>query len=93
MKPNGKKGLWLAFLFSFLFLSGWQVAKLQSDHMVDTMTAINPSENWGLGFGAEGMQPTGNVTAEELKEYDAYYVGGKEEKVIYLTFDCGYEKG
>ena len=30
---------------------------------------------------------------EELKQYDAYYVGDKEEKVIYLTFDCGYENG
>ena len=28
-----------------------------------------------------------------LKQYDTYYIGSKEEKVIYLTFDCGYENG
>lgn len=51
------------------------------------------SENWGLGFGADGTQPTGNATADALSEYDAYFVGNTEEKVIYLTFDCGYENG
>lgn len=51
------------------------------------------TDNWGLGFGAEGAQPTGNVPAEELKQYDAYYLGGSTEKKIYLTFDCGYENG
>jgi len=55
--------------------------------------AVLQSENWGLGFGAEGSQPSGNVSAEELKKYDAYYVGGATEKKIYLTFDCGYENG
>lgn len=49
------------------------------------------SDNWGLGFGQEGTQPTGNVSAQELAQYDAWYVGPKDEKVIYLTFDAGYE--
>lgn len=38
------------------------------------------AENWGLGFGAEGTQPTGTAAAEKLKEYNAYYVGAAEEK-------------
>lgn len=54
---------------------------------------LQNTENWGLGFGAEGTQPTGNVSAAELKNYDAYYVGDSAKKVIYLTFDCGYENG
>ena len=36
---------------------------------------------------------TGNASAEELKKYNAYYVGDNKEKVIYLTFDAGYENG
>ena len=28
-----------------------------------------------------------------MKPYDAYYIGSADEKVIYLTFDCGYENG
>lgn len=51
------------------------------------------SQDWGLGFGAAGEQPQGNAGVGELKQYDAYYMGGAEEKVIYLTFDCGYENG
>lgn len=57
------------------------------------MSVQNQADNWGLGFGAEGTQPTGNVTADELKKYNAWYVGDKSKNVIYLTFDCGYENG
>ena len=35
----------------------------------------------------------GNAGAEELARYNAYYLGDTGEKVIYLTFDCGYENG
>jgi len=51
------------------------------------------TENWGLGFGQEGEKPTGNVSAEELKTYHAAYMDPTDEKVIYLTFDAGYENG
>lgn len=51
------------------------------------------SEDWGLSFGEPGTQPAGNARAEDLARLDAYYVGGGEEKIIYLTFDCGYENG
>ena len=51
------------------------------------------SEDWGLSFGESGTQPIGNALPEDLAWYDAYYVGDDSEKVIYLTFDCGYENG
>lgn len=51
------------------------------------------SEDWGLSFGESGTQPTGNATAEDLAWYNAYYVGDDSEKVLYITFDCGYENG
>lgn len=51
------------------------------------------NEDWGLSFGESGTQPTGNAAAEDLAWYDAYYVGDDDEKIIYLTFDCGYENG
>ncbi|MBQ2802717.1 MAG: delta-lactam-biosynthetic de-N-acetylase [Lachnospiraceae bacterium] len=54
---------------------------------------LSGTENWGLGFGADGTQPTGNATADELAQYNAYFIGDNTEKVIYLTFDCGYENG
>lgn len=51
------------------------------------------TENWGLGFGKAGEKPVGNASVAEMKQYDAYYMAEGEEKVLYLTFDCGYENG
>lgn len=93
MKKNLKNGICLILLFALMFTAGRGAARLQSEEAVSTFSLEGQSDNWGLGFGAEGTQPTGNVTADELKQYDAYYVGDGKEKVIYLTFDCGYENG
>ncbi len=49
--------------------------------------------NWGLGFHKNGEPPTANADAASLKQYNAYYVGDGTKKVIYLTFDAGYENG
>ena len=49
--------------------------------------------NWGLSFPREGDPPVGNADPAALREQDAYYVGDPTEKVIYLTFDAGYENG
>lgn len=60
-----------------------------------TYAIVPQADNWGLGFAENGSekQPSGNVSAEELRQLDAYYLGDSREKVIYLTFDCGYENG
>ncbi len=50
-------------------------------------------DNWGLSFREEGKTPVGNATKEFLAKYDSYFVGNESEKVIYLTFDAGYENG
>ena len=49
--------------------------------------------NWGLGFTEEGKPPTGNASSEDLKKYNAYFLGNTNEKKLYLTFDAGYEAG
>lgn len=51
------------------------------------------STSWGLCFREANAVPEGNATAEELKEYNAYYIGDCTSKNIYLTFDVGYEAG
>jgi peptidoglycan-N-acetylmuramic acid deacetylase len=48
---------------------------------------------WGLSFRQEGQTPMANAASGELKKYDAAYVGNTQEKVLYLTFDAGYENG
>ena len=51
------------------------------------------TDNWGLSFPTEGESPVGNASAQDLAKYGAYYLGDTSKKVIYLTFDCGYENG
>ena len=48
---------------------------------------------WGLSFRQEGAAPIGNAGADQLGKYDAAYIGNTAEKVLYLTFDAGYENG
>ena len=59
-----------------------------------TETSVLPaSDSWGLSFQEEGKPPVANTTASKMKDFDAYYMQETSEKVLYLTFDCGYENG
>ena len=49
--------------------------------------------SWGLSFRQEGMPPIGNADGAHLSRYDAAYLGNTTDKVLYLTFDAGYENG
>jgi peptidoglycan-N-acetylmuramic acid deacetylase len=49
--------------------------------------------SWGLSFRTEGAPPVGNAGSAQLAQYDAVYLGDPAQKVIYLTFDAGYENG
>lgn len=49
--------------------------------------------SWGLSFREEGAPPIGNAGRDQLKAYDAAYIGDPSRKVLYLTFDAGYENG
>ena len=55
--------------------------------------AVGTIIDWGIHFETEGEAPIGNATTEYLAQYNAYYVESTEEKVLYLTFDAGYENG
>lgn len=52
-----------------------------------------PTGSWGLSFQQEGAAPIGNATPAQLARYDAAYLGDTGKKVLYLTFDAGYENG
>ena len=49
--------------------------------------------SWGLSFQTEGQPPVGSASRSVLAQYDAAYLGDTGEKVLYLTFDAGYENG
>ncbi len=58
-----------------------------------TLAASGEVTNWGLSFQQEGQPPVANATAEYLAGFDSVYRMETEEKVLYLTFDAGFENG
>ena len=93
-----KKTIFVVSLLCAMFFAGRGVGYLTQDLGLPGVNSVGSSriaasENWGLGGYGDGVKPTGIASAEELKKYDAYFVGEGEEKVIYLTFDAGYENG
>lgn len=46
---------------------------------------------WGLSYDSE--TPQGPASQTQLKKQDAAYIGDTTQKVLYLTFDAGYENG
>lgn len=77
-------------IFITAFFAGRFVAEVRQQEKSQTVSAEG---NWGLSFQQEGQTPVGNATIQELAQYDAWYAQDTTEKVIYLTFDCGYENG
>ena len=82
------KFLGVLALISIVF--GVIIAKPTS---IFTFSKSEKTVDWGLSYQKEGQTPVGNESSENLGKNNAYYVGDTSKKVIYLTFDCGYEAG
>ena len=80
----GKRDL-LILLFAILLAAGMAVWIFITDGM--------ETGSWGLSFRQEGAPPVGNAGRDQLKAYDAAYLGDPAKKILYLTFDAGYENG
>ena len=68
------------------------VTSSHSSHAAPALP-VSAEGDWGLSFQEEGQTPVGNATFDELAQYDAFYAEDTDEKVLYLTFDAGYENG
>ena len=80
-----------AFVCVFALLIGSVAVSRMRDAV--TVATAAAGGNWGLRFSDNGGTPVGNASADFLKQYNAAYVGNTDEKVIYLTFDAGYDNG
>lgn len=87
-----KKCMLILSVFVAAFFMGKGAGALK-EQVIPASNVIKNGENWGLGFGETGSQPSGTESTDIMKKYGAYYVGNANEKVLYLTFDCGYENG
>lgn len=75
-----------------LFITAFFAGRFAAGRVQEAVPAAAEG-SWGLSFGQEGQPPVANASREELAKYNAWYSEDTDEKIIYLTFDCGYENG
>ena len=75
----------------WIFLGAICLAVVASLHIL--LSNIMSTGSWGLSFRTEGLPPIGPASGAQLGRYDAAYLGDTTKKVLYLTFDAGYENG
>ena len=74
------------------------LAMLLSVFTGDVASAAAPPCGWYVKRNAEHKQPTADPQFSYVESYSGYYVDRAhgddcEDKVLYLTFDAGYENG
>lgn len=82
----------IPLVFAAAFLVGHFTAQAV-EHFQPEAVQTAADGNWGLSFQEDGQPPTANATFDDLKKFDAYYAEDTDEKVLYLTFDAGFENG
>ena len=94
MKPRPVRLSLFLLLLSFSYFGGSAAGYLlSSPSATPPFAAVWAEGNWGLSFPQEGKPPVANASAEYLSRFHAYYAQDTEEKVLYLTFDAGFENG
>lgn len=88
---KGKKVL--SALFLCVLVVAASIATVAHIAGATNVTTSTDNTNWGLSFRQPGKAPEGNASAEYLSQYNSFYVGNPDKKIIYLTFDAGYENG
>ncbi|WMJ81848.1 delta-lactam-biosynthetic de-N-acetylase [Clostridium sp. MB40-C1] len=71
-----------------------EVKVIKEEEKVDTSKFNKKDREWFFIPNDKGIQPEEpKEVLSIIKNKDAYYVGKSDEKVLYLTFDEGYENG
>lgn len=86
------------FVLMNLFTSCNSVNKLENHNQTLLSESVNPFDtreyNWYFKHVGNGKIPLPPAeTSGFVPKYNCYYVGDNTKKVIYLTFDEGYENG
>ena len=80
----------VGFVSTFILTRNKEVSVIETS----TVQISNKKIGWGIKRNSEHEQPdVGVANRKVLEENQGICLGNKEEKVIYLTFDNGYEAG
>ena len=85
-----KRILAVAVMLALVFCAGRGSAVLvkswQNGGLLGVNAVASTTENWGLGFGESGTQPTGNATPEELRKYTEKILEALKKHDVKATF-------
>lgn len=66
---------------------------LLSTIMLSIIGVNGKSYGWGFSKNKDHMQPYIGKYQGEIENTNSYYVGDKDKKQVFLTFDAGYDNG
>ena len=85
--------LLIASIFTMNTMNTMNVFNVTVTAQENSKLSANKNYNWYFKPVSDNKQPDFDLDLEELKQYGAYALGSKDDKVIYLTFDFGFENG
>ena len=90
-----EKNLFILFSCLVIALFCICITQLNKEQTIQTSASLsNKSIGWGLKRAENHAQPDlGNENKRLLDSYEGIAMGDAQEKVVYLTFDEGYEAG
>lgn len=82
-------------IFSFLIAETYNVLNYRATSSnADYSNLSNKKVCWGIKRADNNEQPdVGKVNTELMEKYNGIFMGNKDKKIVYLTFDAGYEAG
>lgn len=94
MKQKINYKIMIILILAVFSLSVIALNKEQKEIMTNANNLSNQKIGWGIKRKDNHEQPdVGNNNKKVLEENKGICLGNKEEKIIYLTFDEGYEAG
>ena len=98
--PNTKNKYFMIIVLNLAivvgFVSTFILTKDNKIEIVETSASQTSNKKiaWGIKRNSEHSQPdVGSANKKTLEDNNGICLGNKEEKVIYITFDNGYEAG
>lgn len=84
----------LVFSISYVNFKNNEILETAAKATTSDSSLSSSKIEWGVSRGKDHMQPDlGSKNIKLMEENNGIYMGNKDKKYIYLTFDLGYEAG
>lgn len=91
-----KKYLKIILLILILVAAIWTICSYNWEEtmITNTQNLSTKKIEWGIKRSDNNDQPdVGSINKQMMEESQSIYMGNKDKKIIYITFDLGYEAG